>query len=169
MERKRRSRPVVESLEDKWLLNAAGASVVAAARAVHKAGQAPLSLSGTVQGTWMRVFTIPDTGGTQNLSGSGKVPPVGSVQASGTLHTPGFIARGRTTGTLTLSNSHGSITLNLVGAMDQPGFSAPPASFNFTVAGGTGQFAHATGTGTASFQENTSSFSLTLHPSGKHP
>jgi hypothetical protein len=139
-------RPAVESLEERMPLSAGGTMALRVTR---------LALMGTVQGTWTSQFTIPDTGGAQSLQGLGVVRPLGSVQATGSLHTPGFIASGRTTGTLTLSDPKGSIILNLVGAMDQPGFSPPASQLLFTVASGTGQFARVSGSGTATLQELT--------------
>jgi hypothetical protein len=141
-----------------------------------------VALSGQVSGTWLEQPTIPDVGHTQTLSGSGVVAPLGMAQVSGELHTPGFVARGETTGTITLSNADGSVTLRLVGP-PQAGFSPPPSSFQYTITGGTGKFAAASGTGVVTFAEQESpplvcppnalclplaggTFTMTFQPSG---
>jgi hypothetical protein len=109
-------------------------------------------LSGTVSGTWTMKMTLPDTGGDQVLTGTGNVAPLGDVQMSGELHTPGFILMGETTGTVTLSNADGSVTLQLVGP-PQPGFSPPPSTFQYTITGGTGKYTGLSGSGTVTFEE----------------
>lgn len=93
---------------------------------------------------------IPDIGKTYNLTGNGTVTPLGTVQLSGSLHTPGNIASGYATGTITLSNTNGSLVLQLTGPL-QTGFLPLPTSFSITIQNGTGQYAnytnmHATGT-----------------------
>jgi hypothetical protein len=154
MRRKRWDPPAVESLEGRRLLSVAGASLPnASALVASNASHQLLTLDGTIEGTWSRVSTNPDVGGAQALQGSGTLRHMGMVQASGTLHTPGFIARGHTTGSLILSNALGSVTLKLVGAMPQPGSSSPPASLRYTIVDGTGQYAKASGSGKASLQE----------------
>jgi hypothetical protein len=114
--------------------------------------QQSVALNGQVSGTWDSVFAVPDVGGTQELRGTGTVAPLGAVYLSGQLLTPGFVAQGRAMATLTLTNSAGSVTLQLVGP-PQPGFSQPPASFQYTITGGTGAYAHASGSGTATLTE----------------
>jgi hypothetical protein len=154
MKRTRWNRPAVESLEGKRLLSGAGASLPhAAAIVATAASHQRLALVGTIQGTWSREFTNPDVGGAQALQGSGTIRPMGMVQAGGALHTPGFVARGHTTGPLTLSNAQGSVTLELVGTMSQRGFTGPPSSLRYTIVAGTGQYAKASGSGRAELQE----------------
>src|SRR3954469_25841747 len=105
MERTRRKRPEVEALEGKRLLSFVGASLPhAAALIARTTSHRHLALDGTIQGTWARQFTNPDIGGVQSLQGSGTGRTLGMVDAIGTLHTPGFVARGHTTGSMTLSN-----------------------------------------------------------------
>jgi hypothetical protein len=111
-----------------------------------------LALQGAIAGTYTTVPTIPDTGMTQQLDGAGNVKPLGAVTAMGTIHMPGFIREGRATGTLTLTNAHGSVTLQLTGPL-QPGFSPPPSTFHYQIVSGTGAYAGATGKGTITFAE----------------
>ena len=70
-----------------------------------------------------------------------------------------FIQPGQGGGTLTLSNSQGTLTLKLTGLFVdvpgpfQPDFSSLPDRFDrfdYEITGGTGAFANATGRGTAS-------------------
>jgi hypothetical protein len=154
MKRTRRSPPGVESLEGRTLLSAVGAPLAhEPALIANPASGRRLVLDGTLQGTWSNVLANPDLGGSQTLRGDGSARPLGPVQATGTLRTPGFVASGRTTGCLILTTARGSVTLRLVGTMPQPGFSSPPASMRYTVVKGTGQYAQATGSGTVLLQE----------------
>ena len=57
----------------------------------------------------------PDTGKDFTFLGSGQVAPLGQVTLSGTIHSPGNIANGHSTGSLVLSTLKGSVTLDLTG------------------------------------------------------
>jgi hypothetical protein len=159
MSTRRPFRPQVEGLESRTVLSTlpplsppAGAAAVLQGHHHHGHHQ-HLSLHGEVTGAWLVQPRVADAGTTQELTGSGNVRPLGAVQVSGSLLGPGFIAQGFTTATLTLSGAHGSITVQLVGAQAQPGFSAPPHAFRYTIVGGTGAYAGATGGGTARLEE----------------
>src|SRR3954471_13924543 len=109
MARTTRDRPTVEALEGRTLLSVAsvprppnGAAIVDVRAEQHR-----LALAGTIRGVWSWELTNPDIGGAQTLRGSGRVRPLKGVDASGTLHTPGFVAHGTTTGSLTLSSNRG--------------------------------------------------------------
>jgi hypothetical protein len=130
------------------------ALVALVARHGHRAAHPHGVLRGQIQGTWVNQPTLPDTGTIQLLTGAGTVAPVGSATAEGSLHTPGFVLRGHTEGTLTLSGADGSITIRLVGP-EQGAFSDPPSTFHYTIIAGTGRFAGASGSGTARFHEHT--------------
>jgi hypothetical protein len=69
----------------------------------------------------------------------------------------GFIRSGRSTGTLTLTNSQGSVTLALTGP-PQRGNSPLPGRYQFAITGGTGAFKSLSGGGTliASWQPSAS-------------
>jgi hypothetical protein len=144
-------RPQVESLEGRTLPSSLPVVGPPHETAVHAAPHV-LLLSGTIGGTWTLLHTIPDTGGKQALMGQGTVHPLGPVEASGTLYTPGFIGSGHAEIELRLSAGKGSVKLLLVGPL-QRGFSHPPTSFHYTIVSGTGAFAGATGNGTAAFHE----------------
>jgi hypothetical protein len=74
------------------------------------------------------------------------------VDATGTLRSPGFIAKGHAGGTLTLTNAHGSVTISLKGPL-QRGFSSLPNKFSFQITSGTGAYAGDTGRGMAQLSE----------------
>jgi hypothetical protein len=164
----------VERLDDR-VLPSASSGVAAPAAAARLAAVVAnpthphhVTLVGQVSGTWANVLTLPDVRRPVDLSGAGTLSPLGTVQASGTLYTPGFIRQGRSTGTLVLSNAQGSLTIQLTGPL-QPGFSPPPGTFSYRITGGTGAYAGDTGQGTASFHENTSdpgagTFTLSFGP-----
>jgi hypothetical protein len=155
MNKTRNWRPEVEALEERTVLSTGlRLAPVALSPAVHQelTVRQVLALDGSVSGTWHKRFTLPDTGGDQVLKGAGVVAPLGHVRMHGELHTPGFVLRGHTVGTITLTNAKGSVTVGLVGP-SQPGFSGPPSSFRYTIVGGTGQYAGASGSGKATFHE----------------
>jgi hypothetical protein len=97
-------------------------------------------LDGTIHGTFKRFAGVPaDIGLRFALDGSGKLGGLDTFAVKGVLHGTGFVAQGRATGLLTLTNRHGSITVKLQGP-EQPGFAALPGDFHFTVAAGTGAY-----------------------------
>ncbi len=140
--RRKGARPVLESLESKFLLSAQG--VAAAAVMVARP---MLVLGGSVHGHYDESSVVPDAGKTVTFSGVGRVSGLGQIQFTGHFGTPGFIASGHATGTLVLSNARGTVTLTLAGPT-QPGFSAPPATFAYTIVVGTGAYAARHGHGT---------------------
>lgn len=135
MRRRKVARPVLESMESKFLLTAQG--VVTSAAMVA----APRPLDGSVQGHYNESSPNPDVGNTFTLSGVGRVGRLGRVAFSGEFGTPGNIASSRAEGTLKLVARGGTITLDLTGPV-QSG-SLAPDSFDYTVASGTGRFAGA--------------------------
>ncbi len=142
----KRRRPQLEALEAMTLLSAAmphgAAQVAASSHKVH------LALNGSIGGPNSSTVTNPDVGASLSLDGSGRVAPLGQVSSTGSLHMTGFIKTGHATGTLTLEGPKGSVTLALEGP-SQAGFSGPPSALTYTITGGTGPYAGATGRGTA--------------------
>jgi hypothetical protein len=108
-------------------------------------------LAGTASGTYFSPRFFPDAGNSYQLTGTGTFGRLGSVAVKGAVNGVGFIQSGHATGTLTLSNAKGSVTLYLVGP-EQPGFSRPPEQFSYQVASGTGAYAHLHASGTLHLQ-----------------
>jgi hypothetical protein len=129
-----------------------GLSALLLAPAVDAAAAA-IALRGKVSGPVTVTQANPDTGKHYALGGSGTVAPLGACTVNGSFNTPGNIANGHAEGTVTLTAAQGSVTLQLVGP-PSPAFGPPPASFNYTITGGTGSFAGASGTGKAAFLLN---------------
>jgi hypothetical protein len=154
MQKFRRFLPALEPLETIVAMSGMSGSI-SALHALIAHNNHIVHLNGQIHGTWSSSFgtpPIPDAGRTQTLNGAGRLRGLGRAELSGTLHTPGFITTGTTTGSLTLTVPHGTIHLVLTGP-PQPGFSPPPSSLTYTIDGGTGRFAHATGHGTVSLTE----------------
>jgi hypothetical protein len=145
----RQLRPSVERIESRALLSVGMASM-AGASAIHALAIRPhvLNLSGEASGRWSTSFGNPDVGRTTNLIGNGTISPLNAVSVTGSLHAPGFIARGRATGMLVLTNAQGSVTLQLRGPL-QKGFSARPSTFSFRIVDSSGAYARSIGRGTA--------------------
>jgi hypothetical protein len=105
------------------------------------------TLGGTLRGSYTITPGIPDTGTQYTLAGAGTLGHLGPVTAAGKVRTPGFIATGQATGTLTVSNPHGEVSLQLQGP-PQPGFSPPPEQFQYMVQKATGMYAGLRSSGT---------------------
>ena len=131
----------VESLDERALPSAVASAAPAAAALAAAQPQPP---SGQAHGTYAVQVGNPDAGTAYHVQGSGHVKGVGQFTFTGTLHRVGFIAQGHATGTLTLTNANGSVTLALTGPT-QAGFARLPVTFAYHVSGGTGAYAHATG------------------------
>ena len=148
-------RPQVEALENKAPLSAVGMMAIPHETTAIVSQRVPrhhIALNGTVSGSWTLNPGIPDVGSSQTLTGSGTVKPLGLVSANGTLHLTGFVAVGRATGTLTLANTLGSVTLQLTGT-SQHGFSGPPRQLTFKIIAASGQYAGDFDFGTATLTE----------------
>jgi hypothetical protein len=105
------------------------------------------ALAGHGLGTFAGQEVVPDVGQTFHFQGTADLATVGHVAVSGQVGSVGFIMMGHATGTLTLSNTRGSVTISFTGPA-QPGFSALPHHFAYRVIGGTGAYAHFTAHGT---------------------
>lgn len=96
-------------------------------------------LHGTIDGTIKQQLGMPDAGVVYALKGSADLAGLGRVNVTGTLHGVGMIAQGQASGTLTINNAHGSVTVSMVGPI-QPGFSPLPQHFHFKVVGSSGEY-----------------------------
>ena len=150
-------RPSVEPLEDRALPSFVaplphGGAVVPAQVKVLPPGSVSsgITLTGSAGGTWVARNVLPGAGPTQTLTGSASFRGLGTFELSGTLSTPGSIIPGaRTHGTLQFTNASGSLTVQLVATSARPGSTV----FRFTIVAGTGAFAGATGSGSATLVE----------------
>ncbi len=116
---------------------------------------------GTVQGKYSSLsFVGVDAGVTNAFQGQGNLPLLGHVQLQGTLQGLGNIAFGQANGEITLSNSQGSLTLQLVGPT-QKSFAPLPKDFQFSVVGGTGAFTSIRMTGTIHLVEHSNNQTFT--------
>lgn len=101
----------------------------------------PHALAGSGHGT----FTHPITPGditiaeltTYQFHGTANLAKMGKVTVTGTIHSVGFVVSGKATGTLTFTNSKGSVTIQLTGPQ-QGGFSPLPGTFSYKVVSHTG-------------------------------
>jgi hypothetical protein len=151
---------LVEPLEPRALLSSqsptAGPATDAAAPTaqVRQAARA-VRLDVTLKGVYTLDRGLPDVGSGYQVYTSGQGGVIGMLSVTGTLQSTGSIAQGHATGTLNVAASRGTFTLALTGPA-QPGFSALPSEFSYTLTGGTGRYKGVTGTGTAT---------VVLHPS----
>jgi hypothetical protein len=150
----RRRFPSVEGMESRKLLSASGLSTPMLLGALESESVKGhhLALNGEARGHWTMLPTNPDVGREQSLKGTGALHPVGNVDVSGMLHSTGFIAMGRATGSLILSNSHGSVSIQLQGPL-QPGFGEFTGKYHFRISATTGAYKHDFGQGTAQLEE----------------
>ena len=140
-------RPQLEILEGRLALSGGGGTAAISMVKPHH-----VALNGEVSGKFWLAPSIPDVGPSQALTGSGTVSPLGQVSASGTFRSPGFVARGRATGTFHLSNTNGSVTIELTGPLE-PGFATLPRKFKFRIVAATGKYVGDSATGTATLDE----------------
>lgn len=137
---------VVESLEGRAMLSPVAATAPVPTKLVM--GASYLDIRGSALGSLKHPIGNPDGGKVDAIHGSGLLKGLGSTTIDGSLHGTGFIRSGHLSGTLTLSNAHGSVTLKLDGPAAK-GFSPPTSGpYHFTITSGTGAYAHDTGTGT---------------------
>ena len=156
-----------EVMESREVLSAslAGASLAPPTLVIPIPPEPPVplpSLHGLLSGSYS-AHTLPDVGTTYDLFGQGLVQPLGPMTVTGSVHFPGSILKGHGGGTLTLSDSQGTLTLQLTKPVLDPlpgplqpitqrGFPPLTHLFGFEITGGTGAFENATGRGTASLR-----------------
>ncbi len=92
---------------------------------------------------------VGNVGERYDVTGTANLARLGAVTVTGSVYGLGFIATGHATGTLTFSNSHGSVTVDLTGP-SQPGFSPLPTQFQYTVVSGAGAYQQVHDQGTLS-------------------
>jgi hypothetical protein len=145
---RRRHRLRVEELESRTLVT--GTSWVPPTLApalTARVASHPTAREGAAGGTYALGPSLPTTGTTYELAGTGTVGPLGQVTVSGFLQAARFISPGHAGGLVTLSSPHGTATLQLSGAA-LPGSSRLPAQFAFLLVSGTGAYRHLSQGGT---------------------
>jgi hypothetical protein len=134
-----------------------------------------VALAGEADGYYTSTVGTPDTGTEYFVSATGTIAGVGEAMVSGSFHTPWLIHGRLSSGALTIVGSAGTLRLRLTatgagvadvstdwgdrigpgGAHNQGSrsISAGPIillnDFKYTITGGTGQYAHARGSGKA--------------------
>jgi hypothetical protein len=164
LERRRRRLALnVESLECRVVLSTVHAAGAAAPTALVR-GAVYLYLNGSGHGTVVQPgHSLPDDGVTDVFKGTAHLGRLGAFKISGRLTGTGFILQGNATGTLTLKNARGSVSLALTGP-PEGGFQAPGSgTYTFAVSSGTGAYARALGTGKVDLQLGSGTFKMTFH------
>jgi hypothetical protein len=125
-----------EALEDRIFLSTTQTHLHAAA--VHGRASHAQPISGTLQ------IISGSTSNTQQLTGTGNLSPLGSVTVTGT-----FTQHSNGTGkaVVTLTGSQGAIDINVT--VKNTHASQGSQQMHFTITGGSGSYAHASGQGTA--------------------
>ena len=154
MRKSTHTRPALEPLEEKALL-----SHVVPHHPVHMAGVTPSlnrpvtiktnQLQGMVTGTYAIAPSTPAPGMNYNLNGSGQVGTLGDVKVTGFIHV-GTNPKSAPTGTITLTDSKGSIQLSITGKGGPRPLgpvSSGAMSLHYTIVSGTGAFRNYHGSG----------------------
>ncbi len=98
-------------------------------------------LEGRGHGTFTASPLMVDAGAYFHLHGHGHFGKLGEATVTGFLQGVGMIANGHASGTLTFTNSHGSVTIELKGKL-QSAFAEIPTWFAYHVVSGTGSYSH---------------------------
>jgi hypothetical protein len=152
----------IEALEGRVVPSASPIATAAVPAALVK-GVTYLYLNGSGQGTFSQPpLPFPDVGVTDAFKGRAQLGRLGAVRVSGSITGTGFIAQGQATGTLTLVNARGRVTVALTGP-PEGGFHSPESgTYTFAVQSGTGAYARATGTGKVDLELGPGTFKMTF-------
>ncbi|MHB1561642.1 MAG: hypothetical protein ACYC61_29690 [Isosphaeraceae bacterium] len=104
------------------------------------AGPVMIQLDGTIRGHYHALAVPPDAGPAFAASGNGQIQGIGHTHATAVVHGTGFITGGQSQGDATLKGPHGKVTIHLTGVPFQAGFQGLPATFAFSITGGTGKY-----------------------------
>ncbi len=161
-------RPAVEEVERRSLLSGGMHHPHPSA-----AGLTTIQLEGTIRGRYHALAAPPDVGPTFAANGNGHIQGIGRTHATAVVHGTGFILSGHAQGDATLKGPHGKVTIHLTGVPFQAGFQGLPATFAFSITGGTGKYRNVHENGTAALtilpaqggmSPTHGQFSLTLTP-----
>jgi hypothetical protein len=138
----------LEELGQRILPSATLTPAVVHARLAATPAPPPHPVSGHMDGDYTYGPVIPDAGIDVRLTNATAViHALGRVSVTGAIHSLGYIQSGQAMGELTLSNRHGSVTIELEGP-PQPGFSSLPPTFTYQVIKATGAYQNVVDQGT---------------------
>ena len=151
MARAKRLVPGVDALEGKVLMTA---GVIRAMEEETPVEVTTLSVPvaaprlGTIAGTYTTGNSLPDTGSTYQLSGSGLFHKLGVLSVTGSVSTPGFIRSNRVTGTITIAGAgeNDRLTLSIV-SNQNPATHTGGSLFYFKTQSASGKFKNLVSTG----------------------
>lgn len=126
----------------------------------------PGALLGTANGTYSNLSVHIGGGQSYHLGGSAAVGLLGQVDVEGTIKAVGAVVKGTATGTITLSNKSGQITLGLTGPL-QSGLSPLPATFQYTITSSSGAYQGLTSSGQVRLSLSTSTPILSIPNNGQ--
>ena len=102
--------------------------------------QTPISLAGTITGTYRIAGDNPLTGFVYAFSGTGTAGDLGAVSLTGTITVPGTTSTtDKATGRMTLTNASGSVTLKLTGPTETV-LGPIPGTMDFSILSATGAY-----------------------------
>jgi hypothetical protein len=160
-----RCRPQLEVLEDRALPSSVTVHRPTPVHTTPKPSHPlPVELWGSVSGTWTATPGYRNIGSIQTLTGQGTAFPLGLAKVSAKLTLPGNVRNGQVQGTLTLSNTQGSVSVQLVDTL-RTGIKDSMLTLSYKITGGTGRYAGATGMGVAVLTETTGGYSPRGHGS----
>jgi hypothetical protein len=114
----------------------------------HIIVQTPISLTGTITGTYRLGFDNPIRGEEYSFTGAGTAGDLGAVTLTGSITTPGTITTPLdATGRITLTSADGSVTLELTGPPESI-LGPIPGTMTYKIISGTGAYFDDTASGT---------------------
>lgn len=141
-------RPMLEELNARSIPSAGLVPTPPDSEQIHVLAPSHHPLFGGTQGTYTHSALV-DARPTYQLSGKVTLAGLGNFEMSGWLQATGTQA-GRATGQLILTNSYGSITVELHSGV-RPAFSPVPTELVYSISANTGVYGHTRGYGIADF------------------
>ena len=145
---KKSFRPMLEELNARSIPSAGLTPTPPVSEQIHVLAPSHHPLFGGTQGNYTPSVVV-DARATYQLSGKVTLAGIGNFEMSGWLQTNGSEA-GRATGQLTLTNSYGSITVELHSGV-RPAFSSLPTELVYSITASTGAYGQTRGYGIADF------------------